>query len=653
MLAVILERNGNGLKYFFGADTFEEIPFFDTTLGMFLKQKRALLPFDKTYSISFEADSSSVLCELKTELKNKPSDNVFMTYSDVCFGDDFSNLLVDIEKNTVIKTAENEILACVLKSKTLIEGLRKTECDVRALFDLAEEKIICKSGALVVDKPLKYKGLCFDVLSGNISYRLPELAQGIYTCKSIPNGDFVLIPPVFLGENVQIEKGCVIGPNAIISDSVLVAENSSIRNSFLGEDAYVSKDCYVEGAMISRNVVLRRNSVVFDASVLCHDAMVGEDAVVEKGGFLRAFSKVDDGRKSFFEYKKDDVSSTEGFYGFSPERAALLGASVGVCFEKPRIAVASDGEMNSTALKLALLSGLLTTGAACFDFGNAFFSALHYYMDFCELDCAAFVSGNDEGTVISVFKKGESSLSKSDFYNIKSVFSSGFIQRCSKDECKSIRQIHGMQRMYVQHLASMFDESLDFLPGFYCDNKRILSITELAVSKIGFKSIEKRVKFNINGWGTTVCAQSEGVVYPYTKLLELVSFFLRKNIGLIIDDTYRYDAITLCFYILKILSVEKRSLKETIEDLPRFYVAQRNVDNRCELKVIAADLSQNNRIDFRKDEINYNDGLNTVRINEVRKGLLSVKAKAASMEAATEIVENIARIISGHSEGNY
>ncbi len=649
MFAVILERCSKSLKECFGVKFINEIPFFDANLEEFINRKLSVMNLEEIYKFDCDfnnTENQKVLKQMKKMLSKEPQNTVLVTYSDVCFCDEkIVDFIEELQENCVVFNAKNEAVFCFIKCVDFIGFLSENMDNLPSVFHSFEKKILCDVAVEIIDKPLIYKGLCNDTLSGKIPYRLPEIAQGIYASSNIPKGDFVLIPPVYFGENVQIEKGCVIGPGTIILDGALIAENTCIRNSFLSENIYISSGCHIESSLLSCNVVLRRNSVVFDSSVLCHDVTVGEESIVEKGSLIRSFSKADEHKNNFVNYKIDETTSTAGFYGYTPEKAALLGAAVGMCFDMPKIAVASDGELNSTALKLAFLGGLITTGASCYDFGNTFFSSLHYYMTFCELDFAAFISGNDTGTVISIFKKGETSLSKADYYNIKGVISSGDVIRCSKNDCKNIRQIHGMQRMYIQNLTKIFDESAYILPVFNCDNKKILNLAELAATKIGFKNAGYRVEFSINPWGTKASAQSDGVIYPHSKLLEIVSFFARKQRDVFFNEIYLHDAVILCFYILKILNDEKLTLKQVVDSLPRFYVAQKNIDNPRELRVIAADLSKDNKVEFRKDEIYCCDGLNTIKINEIKKGTLSLKAKSLSMEVATEIIENLTKLI--------
>ncbi len=657
MVAVIIERFNKTLKECFGVNTVCEIPFFDTTLNCVLWDNNVLKSFKKVIEIpskKYASEYDSALKRLKILLEKHPEEKVVITFSDVYFNDyDIEDFIDKSNDDILVLNSEKTAFLCVIKSENLLKFLLETNDDFTGVFSKIKSEKVYNNYVKIIDNPLKYKEFCCDALTGKISYRLPEVAQGIYVSSNIPEGDFVLIPPVYLGDDVQIEKGCVIGPCTVISDGSLIAQNSQVRKSFLGENTYISSGCHIEGSLLSDNVVLRRNSVVFSGSVLCHDVTVGEDAIVENHSFIRAFSKVDEYNSTLVNYRIDANNSTDGFYGYTPEKAALLGAATGVCFDMPRIAVASDGELNSTALKLAFLGGLITTGATCYDFGNSFFSSLQYFMNFCELDCGAFISGNDNGTVISLFKNGETELTRSDFYNIKSVIASGDIPRCSKEDCKNIRQIHGMQRMYIQNLTKLFTEPINFTPVFYCDNKRILNVAELAVVKIGVKTSEKRVIFNINPRGTKVSAQSEGIVYPYTKLLEIVSFYQRKKDMGNFNNIFERDSVLLSFYIIKILVEENLSLKEVVEGLPKFYVAEKSIDNCCQLKILAADLSQDNKIDFNKDEISYKDGINSVKINETQRGTVCIKAKAHSVEAASEIIEKLTHLITEHGFYNY
>ncbi len=652
MIAVIIERCSRALAECYGVKNVGEIPFFDTILSEVLDKNSVLKGAEKTIKIPAQ-NQKNELEKLKVLLSKKFCERVLVTYSDVYFfGENADEFIRENEGDFVVKNNANHVAFCVVEGSFLLQKLNENNDDFSSFFKTIKCEKTYREKFIVIENPLIYKGFCRDVLCGSVPYRLPEVAQGIYASSVIPGGDFVIVPPVYFGDDIQIEKGCVIGPNVIISDGVLVAGGSRICNSVIGENSYVSSRCRVEGCVASSNVVLRRNSTILNDSILCHDVTVGEGSVVESNSFIRAFSRVDDYGDFFVSFKAENSDTVDGFYGYTPERAARLGAATGICFDMPKIGIASDGELNSTALKLAFLGGALTTGAQCYDFGNGFYSSLHYFMDFCQLDCAAFFSGNENGTLISLFRKGETGLSRSDFFNLKSVISSSDIPRSGREQCKSIRQIHGMQRMYVQNITRLFEESLDFYPVFNSDNAFLCTLSKIITSKIGFKKSGKRVEFNVNYGATKVTVNYDGIVYSHSKLLEIASFYRLKYMD-IFKDFFKFDSLILSFYIMKIISLEKENLKEITEKLPRFYVAEKNVNNPCGLCVLAADLSRENKIDFRKDTIFYKDGLSAVKINQLNKGEFCIRAKSPTMEAAAEIVENLTRFIAQRDMLNY
>ena len=64
--------------------------------------------------------------------------------------------------------------------------------------------------------------------------------------------DVVIIPPVYISPNCEIEKS-VIGPYATIADGSKISE-SIIRNSIIGDDARVYRSL-LEASLIGNNAV--------------------------------------------------------------------------------------------------------------------------------------------------------------------------------------------------------------------------------------------------------------------------------------------------------------------------------------------------------------------------------------------------------------
>ncbi len=579
--------------------------------------------------------------------------NLFLSNPEGCSVVFSSSHFVDITEEFVesfIKTNEEynvlsegkELICSVLKNKNATRFLSENSAEIKNINVSDAREIIYKGYSKNVGKPLCYKAFLSDILHQKTSVILPEIAQGVYAEDKIPEGNFVIIPPVYFDVRVQVEDGAVIGPGTVLMRDTLVSKKSDIRNSILLGGVYISSDSFVDNSLLCENVSVRRKSVVMSDSVLGYNSTIGEETVIENNSVILPGTKVDDVKKHYVNFKKETNESPAGFYGYSPEKAALLGAAVGKVFNRPRVAVASDGELNSTALKLSLLGGLITTGAACYDFGNTFLTSLHYYMEFCELECAVFVSGNRCGTVITVFTKKSYSLTSSQYYNIKALMLSGKIDRCSFNDCKNIRQIHGMSRMYIQNLIKNFNAPLDFMPIFKCKNKRIQSIVEIASSKIGYSAGKKRIVFNINSDGTKVSAEYGNVICSYSKIREIVDFYRNERSAAALWD---FDAVILSFELLSVLKNNNIDLKQALQSLPHFYIAEDALEYSDSVCSLINKIGNTGTVEYKSGEIHIKNGENNILINK-SDDKLRIVAKALSNETAKEMVGDILKIIS-------
>lgn len=567
---------------------------------------------------------------------------VFSSGNFIDIDDEFIKIIRENKEDYKFVSTNNEDLCCVLYNRNMVKILSEYSVSFDNIFNDIEQTEIYNGYSKNIEKPLIYKAFLDDILNRKTSVVLPEIAQGIYAEDRIPNGNFVIIPPVYFDSSVQVEDGAVIGPGSILMSETLVSKESEIKNSILMCGVYISSGCYVDNSLLCENVTVRRNSVVMNNSVLGHNSVIGEETVVENNSVIKPYTKVDDIKQQYVNFKKETTQSPAGFYGYSPEKAALLGAAIGQVFNRPRVAIASDGEMNSTALKFALLSGLITTGAACYDFGNTFLSSMHYFMEFCELDCAVFVSGNKLGTFITVFTKNTYSLTSAQYYNIKAMMLSDKIIRCDYDECKNIRQIHGMSRMYVQNLIKNFSSKLDLMPVFNSDNKRIQSVVEIAASKIGYATGKKRLVFNINSEGTKATVEYENMLYPENKIKEIVEYFNGNNA---VSTLWKLDCLILSFELLRVLHENNLDLKSASNLLPQYYVAESSLKFNNSLSKLINKFGEKSKVEYKSGDIFINNGNNKIRINK-KDDELRIVAKAASVEIAKEMVGDILKIIS-------
>ncbi len=560
----------------------------------------------------------------------------------------FSNIFLEFSQNISFKD-KNEFL---LVSKTGdIGGIYCPQSNIKSINLKEINKLKIEKRVLIdfffeINNLNDYKALIRDILDRKCYSSLPKVAEGVYAINSIPKGDFVIVPPVFLDDDIQIEDGCTIGPYTAVLNSSLIAKNSCIKNTFMAENSFVSSNCFVEDSLCFENSSICRNSAVFSGCVIGNGAIINEDTFLENNSVIMPFMRVKSEKNS--EEKTEETNNSQAmFYGLNPEKAALLGGAVGNVFKEGKIAVLSDGEKNSTALKLSLIGGLMTTGAEVFDFGSSFFSSIYYYLDYCQLDCGVFISGKINGTAIYVIDKNKEFLSRSKRAFINSIMREKNINRCSESSCKNVRQIHGMQRMYIQHLIKDFEAELNVFPVFNCNNERLKSAMEIATSKIPIGQSQKRLEFIVNEEGSMLNVKDEYKTYSHKDIIQIVACFLNKKSTVSYDELWRYDAVYLSFMLMKILSENNIDIHNAIQLVPSFYITQQEIDFCEPFSKFLLNFKDNDGLVFKNNEFAFKKENSKINIKKISDKKMKIIVNGCSMEVAEEILVDILKILDG------
>jgi hypothetical protein len=577
---------------------------------------------------------------MNRDLSVNESEKYMIIPSDVVFRIDWDSFEKLLSKDDFICGIKGEIASRigVFCTGNHLENLLKNHDKNNDFYvgNLKDEEIFLYSKK--IDSINSYKVLLSDILNGVCPYILPEIAEGIYVAGSMPEGDFVVIPPVFIDENVQIEDGCVIGPDTVILSGTLIASDSCIRSSFVDKNCFISSNCHVEDSICFRNTSLCRNSVLSQDCVIGNDSIINQDIFLEKGTRVLPYTRLKSSRDDSF-YSTFGANSV--FYGLSPEKAAFLGGALGNAFQNKKIAVFCDGEKNAVALKLAVISGLMTTGVECIDFGRSFLSSIYYICDYCCVDFGVFVNGGQEGTAIILVERNKGDLSPRNLNLLNNVINSGKIKRCSEEECKSVRQIKGMQRMYIRNLVAIFKKELDFLPVFQCTDNYILSICNSASAKIGFNTEKETVYIELKKDGRLVSIQVGDVKYNRRKVLSAVSYYFH-HFRCEQSTLWKFDGVYLSFIFLCILNDFGLDVEHFVKLSCEFFVADRKAQSNLCLKDIVMKLGYAYKVEKNENKVNFSDDDADIVISKDEKSnQVDVCVSSFSFEVADEIAGSL------------
>lgn len=641
----VFEIENEALKKYFGYNSYLDLPVFHKTLGDCIFNEMLLCGADDIKVLTFD----EYTCD-----SNISVDNVFVIFSNnylVTDSDDFLKAK-DYLKEFYLSDSCDEICGLYCSSGVFDAVIKECSdiCDFQnkireKYFDFPE--IRCVKKYISINKWDDYFKLAEYGFESESYLNLPEVAQGIYTPSEIPKGDYVIIPPVYIGEGVQIERGSIVGPCTIISDNVLVAENSDIKRSVVFDNTYISDNCFIDGALCCSNISVRRNSAVFKGSVIGLDSIIGENTVLENCTMLSRGTKISNITAADSCCNAGQSAEGTVFYGYTPVKAALLGCCLGNVLEMPSIAVMSDGELNSTSLKLSLLGGLVSVGAGCYDFGNGFLSSIYYCMNFCELQYGLFISGNSSGTVITLIDAKNNGLSHIQMNKLSRLLSNEQIKLSKSYQCKKIRVITSLGRLYISNLVNIIKHSLCFLPVIECENRCIRIIVNSALSKLKINSNSVSPVFRINEQGTKLSAEYNDRQFNHETLKRIVSYYSyldsRKSKP---DNSALSDAVILCFKIMAILSEHKISLIDAENVLPRVYVADGEVVFDKALSSLASHISEYTDVSYKGNKLMIDDNNVKISISEIKNNSrLKITVKASSFDFAEEITGKLIEYI--------
>lgn len=588
--------------------------------------------------------------ELFKELAKIDNDEIFLAFrNDIYF--EVNDLDVKITDNfdLFLLKDKNGLFFCALGKVGYLKRLHNQSISFYDFFKSAKNNIDFRSKmydgyAKQLNSIKNYKSLLSDILNGKTCFKPPFIAEGIFTDGNVPEGDYSIIPPVYIGESVQIEGGSVIGPDTVIYNNTLVAENTTIKHSVLFENVYVSSNCFVYGSVCCDNASIKRNSAVFSGSVIGADALIGEEITVENDSIINRNVRLD--KFSFLPLKKQKMyASGNKIQGLMPDKASLLGSAFANVFKNPKVIIGCDGTAASLSLKLAFISGLIAAGSESLDIGIAFKSRLFFSSSFCDCDYSVFISYNSGVTELEFFDSENNNLSKTECCNLFDLFNKGEIVYKRGDEYKNVRQIKGLGRMYVREITAFSATELPCISKVICNNPMLLkTLNEIfgkCTSEVG--NTDNLILY-MNEGGTNANIRFKDKIYTGKTLKKLVYFYSGEvqNINFFESELYkknwRCDSVFLVIAVLNIIKFTGKELDALTEGLPRFFIKSDDINLRCSDSAIADRLSSEFRVNHTNNsfKIKCNKGFVKL-INNSREGKVKIFAASECMSISEEL----------------
>lgn len=293
MLVVFVDIPPDNFTECFGASSYGEIMLFNKTIFEYIRS--SVYSFIDDCYVIFSSNKefygeTEALCHsreaLIEQIEKTNENNVVFFFLDSYFEMDNDAIFeTEITSEGVLLCDYDGISYGVVLDKNYILNILKNDVNFNLKL-LLEFGGLCKNYCISYAQKFSnikdYKRFCNFAFSSDFNEKLPEIAQGIYSIEGMPSGEYTVIPPVYLGRNVQVERGAVIGPATIIYDDSLVSQNSVVDNSILLSNCYISKDCFLENCICCSNVSVRRSSTLYSGAIIGADSILSEKSNVER-----------------------------------------------------------------------------------------------------------------------------------------------------------------------------------------------------------------------------------------------------------------------------------------------------------------------------------------------------------------------------------
>ncbi|MDR3313960.1 MAG: NTP transferase domain-containing protein [Oscillospiraceae bacterium] len=371
-----------------------------------------------------------------------------------------------------------------------------------------------------------------DMLERRVQCALPAAPQeqaGVFLRGAMPRGDFQLIPPVYLGEEVEIAEGAVVGPHAVVDDGCLIGEGAKVRGSVLLQNVRVSAQASLTGALVCAGAAVRRGAGLFEGSAVGSGAIIGAGASVqpdvsvwpqkqvESHAVLQDHLKYGSCAPNVFD---DGGIGGEDGMPLTPETCAALGAAIGSVKSCKKAGIACDGTSSAKALMLALMSGLMSAGSHVWSFSDCFEAQLSFFTAFCGLGVGVFVHGGRQ-PCIRVCGEGGLSVPRYLEREIENRLRRAEFHRCSGSACKDIADMSSIRMMYSREMMKQAPEELQGMNArIHSANAQVQSVLEDCLERLGC-GLEHGPLLELNATGTELTAEENGRQYSAERLLAL------------------------------------------------------------------------------------------------------------------------------------
>lgn len=501
-----------------------------------------------------------------------------------------------------------------------------------------------------------------------------------------------IIPPVYIGKNVTVEKGATIKSYSVIDDNAVISRQTVIDGGYIGQNAVIGECCDIDRAVICNNAVIKK-------SVQCgHNCVIGEKSVVGESVFVKdnakvwaeknipANAKVTENIKTSVKNDitiDDDCQCTLHDGTSSPADFAKLGMAVGTSLNKNDIIIVGySDDYTAKILADSLISGILSTGLRVFRLGKCSCQEIMFMLTKLSGTIGCFVCA-DYAEKIKLMNKGGLPLKYNVEKAIEKAYNNDAFRTVSIGEYGRSYDISEAKVLYEMYLDRLLPQKFKYInaeirctsketaqtadsiinPKNDIDGEHIVfhisadgGLCSLYSDKTGYvfyerlimlalkicfeKDIPVSVPFSFPIKANELTEKYNGKLYRYYNCSDDDSDFEARNIAMNADNMFVRDGLMLICLICGYVSEKQKKFSDLITEIPAVATIQRFVSiNENPLTLLDMFAVSHAGLN---EGVTYQDGESRALIRpQKNSGGLMIFAESFKSEQASAICDNI------------
>ena len=460
--------------------------------------------------------------------------------------------------------------------------------------------------------------------------------ERVYTADGRKFSGVRLIPPVYIGRDVTVAPGAVIGPYTSVDDNTLIERRARVEGCIIGRGAVIGAHSELKRAAVLDGASLGASVRLGEGSAAGADACIGDGAALCAGVAVYAECSAGEGAYLCEDVTEGNVPAAcigdDGSCSFplrtAPSSLIRLGEAVASALPRGSIAaVCRSASPGSEAFSDCLRTGLTAGGCRVLDLGEGSKPLLAFALSRCSLLCGCYVTGR-AGETVSLMSKGGLPLVSETEKAIERAYTGVSLRTAALSDRSRSAELSGVRELYVDWLRRVVSGSEARLcASIRCPDRSIQRLGD-EIFAANAESTGERLIFNISHDGMSCSAYSHSLGYVMHERLamlvmkncfecgqtvavplefpsaadslaeeeggRLLRYFTSsdgegdreaRDCAASLDNLFIRDGLALAAFVTMITAKRGKPFEEVISEIPRFYCSQRfvGVSSRREL----------------------------------------------------------------------